>query len=151
MAKPLPYSKTKSHPVFRPRRLTAVDALRGVMHRTEVMRGLIRDRIIAQVIRQGSVVDLHFWKKAESECDRTIIECAAKIAPYESPTKKSIDLENEITVAWVFKSPTKFKNADEWMLAHGVQKLTGEEVLERSSLPKPSTPVEPLFEDEDYE
>lgn len=53
--------------------------------------------------------------KYMSEANKIVIDCAAKLAPYESPRLESIEVKKTITNRFVIQAPRAFDNNDTWL------------------------------------
>lgn len=47
------------------------------------------------------------------------IDCAHKLAPYQSPKLESIEVRNQVEHKFVIRAPAKFKSVEEWAKATG--------------------------------
>lgn len=79
--------------------------------------------IIAQIILilkedkkpRGDMLAL-MYKKFE-QCAEKARECAAKLAPYQSPRLESIETKTEVEHRFVVRIPNKYENSQEWLTA----------------------------------
>lgn len=53
--------------------------------------------------------------KLMSECKAIAIECASKLAPYQSPKLESIEVNKKVTHRYVIQAPHQISNADDWL------------------------------------
>lgn len=55
--------------------------------------------------------------KLMSECKTIAIECASKLAPYQSPKLESIEVNKKVTHRYVIQAPQQYNNSDQWLKA----------------------------------
>lgn len=61
--------------------------------------------------------------KLMSECKAIAIECASKLAPYQSPKLESIEVNKKVTHRYVIQAPQQLQNADQWLSSINSPKL----------------------------
>lgn len=136
--------------------LSAVDILRRKMHHYDKNHPTIVEFIL-NIIRSGDKSRFDVVKQYESilrKCDDIVIDCAHKLAPYESPKLESIEVKNRIEHRFVIRTPQVMKNTSEWMAATGAESLTEDQVKkaaltqQKSTTPVPS--IHDFSEDDDY-
>lgn len=69
---------------------------------------------------RGDILAL-MYKKFE-QCAEKARECAAKLAPYQSPRLESIETKTEVEHRFVVRIPNKYENSQEW-LANATKEL----------------------------
>lgn len=62
---------------------------------------------------RGDILAL-MYKKFE-QCAEKARECAAKLAPYQSPRLESIETKTEVEHRFVVRIPNKYENSQEWL------------------------------------
>lgn len=53
--------------------------------------------------------------KKMTECKQIAIECASKLAPYQSPKLESIEVNKKVTHRYVIEAPKQFKDSGTWL------------------------------------
>lgn len=61
-------------------------------------------------------------------CDDIVIDCAHKLAPYQSPKLESVEVKSKIEHRYVMQVPQQMKSKDDWMKHVGAEKLTEQEI-----------------------
>jgi ribosomal 50S subunit-recycling heat shock protein len=64
------------------------------------------------------------------QCDEIVIDCAHKLAPYQSPKLESVEVRSKVEHRYVMQVPQPMKSAADWM------KMTGAEALKESDTVK---------------
>lgn len=73
-------------------------------------------RIMEALKSSGARPDLMaVMYKHMTEARKTAIDCAAKLAPYESPRLESIEVNKKTVIQHVIKAPTAISNTDDWL------------------------------------
>lgn len=61
-------------------------------------------------------------------CDDIVIDCAHKLAPYQSPKLESVEVKSKVEHRYVMQVPQQMKNKDEWMKHVGAEKIKEEDI-----------------------
>jgi hypothetical protein len=79
------------------------------------------------------------------QCGEVAIDCAAKIAPYQTPKLETLEVKSKIEHKFVVEMPQKVASVAEWA------KLTGANLakLERNNSKRPLQPIKPSIHDFD--
>jgi len=75
------------------------------------------------------------------KADEIVIDCAHKLAPYQSPKLESIEVRNKIEHKFVLRAPAKIVSMDEWAKQTGAEKLNSDQMnpqLKQLTPPAPS-------------
>jgi len=84
------------------------------------------------------------------QCDDIVIDCAHKLAPYQSPKLESVEVNKKVEHRYVLQVPQPMKTKEDWMNHVGATKIKSEEMtrdLPATSKIAPS--VHDFSEDED--
>jgi hypothetical protein len=84
------------------------------------------------------------------KADDIAIDCAHKLAPYQSPKLESIEVKNRVEHRFVLRAPKPIASVDEWTKQTGAERARVEEAMAKT---KDIAPVAPSLHDydEDYE
>lgn len=55
------------------------------------------------------------------ESDELAIDCAVKLAPFQSPKLESVEVNNKVEHRYVMRAPAQFKSTDDWAKATGAK------------------------------
>jgi len=104
----------------------------------------ILEHIIELTLSQNknSVALKQLYQQIDS-ANQTVIDCAHKLAPYQTPKLESIEVRNKIEHKFVLRAPQQVKSVDEWMKTTGAEKLAPEEVIVKKA-PEASKPIESI-------
>lgn len=84
------------------------------------------------------------------QLDDMVIDCAYKLAPYQSPKRASIEVSGKMEHRYVMRVPQQMKSQEEWMKATGASTLkendVKREVVKQAVVPS----IHDFDEDEDY-
>lgn len=67
--------------------------------------------------------------KMLKDADEIAIDCAVKLAPFQSPKLESVEVNNKVEHRYVMRAPAQFKNTDEWAKAVGANNEDTKEVI----------------------
>lgn len=84
----------------------------------------------AKFILEAIIKDMDCDEKADAktrikafallkEADQIAIDCAVKLAPFQSPKLESVEVNNKIEHRYVMRAPAQFKSTEDWMKATG--------------------------------
>lgn len=73
----------------------------------------LRSKIYKDDDKRGDL--LAKMAKLMSECKALAIECASKLAPYQSPKLESIEVNKKVTHRYVIQAPQQLRDADQWL------------------------------------
>lgn len=103
----------QSEPVD-PDSATAVLKQQMLYHRDQAQE--IIEKIISLLKQNNTRGDLvAMMYKYLTECNKIVIDCAAKLAPYESPKLESIEIKKTVTNKFVIQAPTAFSDQNSWL------------------------------------
>ncbi len=72
--------------------------------------------MIAELKKQGGRADLAaVMYKHMAEAKKMAIDCASKLAPYESPRLEAIEVKQKTVTKFVIESPTAIKDQSQWL------------------------------------
>lgn len=71
------------------------------------------------------------WAKMKA-LDDLVIDCAHKLAPYQTPKLESIEVKSKVEHRHVMRLPSTMKTAEEWMKQTGAEKLTKDETVKEA-------------------
>ena len=82
--------------------------------------------------------------------DDIVIDCAAKLAPYQTPKLESVEVKNQVEHRFVMQSPRKITTVDEWAKLTGADKLQykASELAAKKEFAKPTPSLYDFEEDE---
>lgn len=63
--------------------------------------------------RRGDLIAMMY--KKYTEVNTLVIDCAAKLAPYEKPRLQSIEVKSEVEHKFVLRAPTQLNSTGEWL------------------------------------
>lgn len=76
----------------------------------------ICEKIIEALKKNNSRGDLvAMMYKHLSDASKMTIDCAAKLAPYQSPRLESVEVKKTVTNRYVIQAPTAFNDQDLWL------------------------------------
>lgn len=78
------------------------------------------------------------------KADDLVIDCAHKLAPYQSPKLESIEVRNHVEHRFVLRAPKPVANVEDWMKLTGAEKLKSDQI---NPIKKPLSPIEPSLYD----
>lgn len=55
------------------------------------------------------------------EADEIAIDCAVKLAPFQSPKLESVEVNNKVEHRYVMRAPAQFKSTNDWAAAVGAK------------------------------
>jgi hypothetical protein len=73
-------------------------------------------------------------------CDDIVIDCAHKLAPYQTPKLESVEVNKKVEHRYVLQVPQPMKTKEDWMTHVGASKLTPEDKPKDLIIPKPPAP-----------
>ena len=65
------------------------------------------------------------------ECDKIVIDCAHKLAPFQTPKLNAMDLNTKTETRYVVVAPTQSKSKDDWMKSSGAVMHKKDNTLEQ--------------------
>ncbi len=81
----------------------------------------ILNAVLAE-LRKGEKSDgksiVHAMKLIQ-DADKIAIECAVKLAPFQSATLKSVEVKSKSEVRYVMRTPEKIKDGQDWLSRTG--------------------------------
>jgi len=130
--------------------LKATDVLYQKMHSYNTEAKKILTYLIEQVKEQNkNSPALKALYQLMDKADSIVIDCAHKLAPYQTPKLESIEVRNKIEHKFVLRAPKAVHNLEEWSKLTGAEKLNSEQV---NTLQKEITPpAESLYDFEEDE
>lgn len=108
------YSKKKKRPI----EFHAVRAT-DVLYKTMVAYNVEHKRILSFLIDaikedNKNIAQLKQLYILMNKAGEVAIDCAHKLAPYQSPKLESIEVKNQVEHRFVIQAPNKVKSIDEW-------------------------------------
>lgn len=95
---------------------SAVATLRNQMLFYRDQAETLCEKIIETLKQQNARGDLvAMMYKYANEAKKMAIDCANKLAPYESPKLQAIEVKNTTVTKFVIEAPTLEKNQDAWL------------------------------------
>ena len=85
------------------------------------------------------------------KADDIVIDCAHKLAPYQTPKLETIEVRNKIEHRYVLRAPTPIKSVDEWSKQTGAERAKVEELADKAKLKESAPPVESIHDYDDDE
>lgn len=88
------------------------------------------------------------------DADKIAIECAIKLAPFQAPTLKSVEVKSKVEHRYVMRAPVTAKSTDEWVKQTGASQSDKPDVVKtfgKVEMPKKLTinDLAEIDEDED--
>lgn len=84
------------------------------------------------------------------KADDIVIDCAHKLAPYQSPKLESIEVRNKIEHRFVLRAPKPIASVEEWTKTTGAERARVEDVMAKAKdLAPPAESVHDFDNDED--
>ena len=133
--------------------LLATDVLYRKMHVYDKEAKRILDFLITTIKSQplANSAQLKSLYSLMEKADDRSIECASKLAPYQTPKLESIEVKGKVDHRYVIRSPQPMQSVDQWMKHTGAERLKIEEMTKREKELEPPTPsIHDFSEDEDY-
>lgn len=135
-----PHKKVKENKLFRNTSRTRKGA--DVLHEKMVFYSNKARRLLEEIIKalkdnNASAAELLMAYKLLKETDLLAIDCATKLAPYQTPKLESIETKQKIEHRYVLRAPAQFKNTDDWMKAVGANKEDDSTLNNLPPIPSP--------------
>ena len=98
-----------------------------VLHEKMVFYSKKANKILTEIIKamkesNASAAELLMAYKLLKETDMLAIDCATKLAPYQTPKLESIETKQKIEHRYVLRAPPQMKSTEEWAKAVGANK-----------------------------
>lgn len=127
--------------------VSAIDVLHAKMHAYNKEAREILSYLIEQVkIQNKNSPALKSLYQLMQKADDVVIDCASKLAPYQSPKLESIEVKNKVEHRFVLRAPKQIASVDDWAKITGAKTLTAEEMEKKA---KELAPMEPSIHDFD--
>lgn len=106
----------------------ATDVLYKKMLFYDVKAKLLLEKIVEENKKSDKARgDIEVWAYKElRKCDDIVIDCAHKLAPYQSPKLESIEVKKQVEHRYVMRTPSPIKDTNEWMRVTGANKIDHE-------------------------
>lgn len=119
------HKRLKENKLFRNTSLTRKGA--DVLHEKMIFYNNKARKILDEIIKamkagNASAPELLMAYKLLKETDVLAIDCATKLAPYQTPKLESIETKQKIEHRYVLRAPPQMKSTDEWAKAVGANK-----------------------------
>lgn len=133
------HKRIKENKLFRNTSRTRKGA--DVLHEKMVFYSNKANKILVEIIKalkdsNASAPELLMAYKLLKETDMLAIDCATKLAPYQTPKLESIETKQKIEHRYVLRAPPQMKSTEEWVKAVGIK----EDEKNPTSHIKPITP-----------
>lgn len=84
------------------------------------------------------------------KADDIVIDCAHKLAPYQTPKLESIEVRNKVEHKFVLRAPKAVSSIEEWTKLTGAAKIAPEQVMVRNKeTAEPAASIHDYDEEED--
>jgi hypothetical protein len=83
------------------------------------------------------------------KADDIVIDCAHKLAPYQSPKLETIEVRNKVEHRFVLRAPKPIASVEEWTKQTGAERARVEEAMAKSKDLAPEAPSVHDFEDDE--
>ena len=131
---PIQRARTKKHRLTVLRKLRATDVLydKMVYHDTKSRE------ILVELHNHYNTSDKAQYDKVKQiiielrRVDELVIDCAQKLAPYQSPKLESIEVKSKHEHRYVMRTPNQIKTVDEWASLTGATRAKREELIKES-------------------
>ncbi len=133
--------------------LLATDVLYRKMHTYDKEAKGILTFLIERIKAEGveSVAHLKSLYVLMEKCDERAIECASKLAPYQTPKLESIEVKGKIDHRYVLRAPQTMKSVSEWMKHTGAERLKVESLMNKETVKQTiAKTIHDFTEDEEY-
>lgn len=113
--------------------VNATDVLHEKMHTynkeaKEILKYLI-DEMTAQNKNSPALKSLY---QLMSKADDVVIDCASKLAPYQSPKLNTIEVKSKVEHRYVLRAPKQIKSVEDWAEMTGAKTLSSEELEKKA-------------------
>lgn len=126
----------------------AVDVLHRKMHVYDKEAKEILTYLISEMKAQNkNSPALKSLYQMMSKADEVAIECAAKLAPYQTAKLESIEVKSKIQHSFVIRAPQRIANLEDWQKITGATALPPDTKVEEKQL----APIQPSIHDFDLE
>jgi len=85
------------------------------------------------------------------KADNIVIDCAHKLAPYQSPKLESIEVRNKVEHKFIIRAPQKITSVEEWTKITGAEQLKQDNFDKKQSVITPPAPSIHDFDTDDDE
>jgi hypothetical protein len=133
--------------------LLATDVLYRKMHvydkeAKEILAFLIKTVKDSPIANNAQLKSLYSLME---KADERAIECASKLAPYQTPKLESIEVKGKVDHRYVIRAPQNMQSVDQWMKYTGAERLKIEELnKEKPNKPPPTPSIHDFTEDDEY-
>lgn len=123
------YAKKVIRSISERRPLKATDVLYEKMHSYNKEAKEILNYLIEQIKQQNknSPVLKQMYQLMQ-RADDIVIDCAHKLAPYQSPKLETIEVRNKVEHKFVLRAPKTVASVEEWAKLTGAEKIAVDEV-----------------------
>lgn len=138
----LQYSK-KRLKIINKHPLKATDVLYEKMHiYNKEAKGILSFLIEQIKIQNKNAPALKSLYQLMQKADDVVIDCAHKLAPYQTPKLESIEVRNRVEHRFVLRAPQVVKSVEDWIKQTGAEKLNIEDfkhkIVDKTSILEPS-------------
>lgn len=129
----LGYARLKRYSTAPTQTIKATDVLYAKMvayhgKGQEILQYLIAQLKTSEKAQYDKIKQLTQQMKA---FDDLAVDCAHKLAPYQTPKLESIEVKSKVEHRYVMRAPQQMKSAEEWMKATGAEKVTPQEQIKQ--------------------
>lgn len=130
--------------------LRATDVLYQKMHAYNKEAKEILNYLIEQMkLQNKNAPALKTLYQLMAKADDVAIDCAHKLAPYQTPKLESIEVKSKTIHQFVLRAPQSVKSVEQWMAQTGAEKLNSE--LVNRKLDNKVMDIEPSIHDYDQD
>lgn len=109
--------------------LKATEVLYQKMHSYNKEAKEILNYLIEQIKQQNkNSPALKQLYQLMQRADDVVIDCAHKLAPYQSPKLETIEVRNKVEHKFVLRAPKAVSSVEEWAKLTGAEQLAAQEV-----------------------
>lgn len=69
-----------------------------------------------------------------AKADETVIDCAHKLAPYQTPKLESIEVKGKVDHRYVMRAPQRINSVEEWMQKTGAERMKIEQLTKKEEI-----------------
>ncbi len=146
----LQYAKRVARTIVQ-RPLRATDVLYAKMHVYNNEAKAILSAMLDNIKNTGNIMAIRELYLLMRKADDVVIDCAHKLAPYQSPKLETIEVRNKIEHRYVLRAPTPVKSVEEWTKITGAEKVRVEQAMAKEKELTPEAPSIHDYEDDEDE
>lgn len=140
----LKYVKKRKRTIY-VTQIKATDVLYEKMHSYNTEARIILNYLIELVKSQNkNSPALKSLYQNMTKLDDVVIDCAHKLAPYQTPKLESIEVRSKVEHKFVLRAPSKIASLEEWTKATGAEKLNSDQINPKA---KEMAPIAPSIHD----